>query len=145
MKLVVKSFDELTLIELYEILKVRSQIFIMEQNIHYQDMDDVDYQSMHFFYKENNKVIAYLRAYYVDKKTIKIGRVLTLVHGQGLGKRLVNESVNKIKNMKCEKIYMDAQKHAIGFYEKCGFQVSSGEFLEEGIVHVHMEMQVNQC
>ena len=148
MELIVKTFNELTLIELYEILKVRSQIFIMEQNIHYQDLDDTDYQSMHFFYKDNNKVVAYLRAYYtdVDQRNIKIGRVLTLVHGQGLGKRLVNESIKEImKRMKCEKIYMDAQKYAIGFYEKCGFKVSSDEFLEEGIVHVHMEMKVNKC
>lgn len=146
MKLVVKLFDELTLTELYEILKARSQIFIMEQNIHYLDMDDVDYKSIHFFYKEDHKVIAYLRAYYIDNKTIKIGRVLTLKHGQGLGKRLVEESVEVIKKkVVCEKINMDAQKYAVGFYEKCGFKVCSDEFLEEGIVHVQMEMQVDKC
>ena len=66
MQLIAKKFDELTTKELYEILKARSEIFQMEQNIHYQDMDDIDYQSLHCFFMENNKVIAYLRAFYQE-------------------------------------------------------------------------------
>lgn len=68
MQLVTKTFKELTTTELYEILKSRAEIFIMEQNINYQDMDDIDYESLHCFYTENNKVIAYLRAFYKDNQ-----------------------------------------------------------------------------
>lgn len=145
MKLIVKKFQDLTTIELYEILSARADIFITEQNIHYNDLDRTDYNSYHFFFLENEKVVAYLRAFYVkeNKKSLKIGRVLTRIHGKGLGRKLLNDSLNFIKeNIECQFICMDAQKHAIGFYEKFGFKVTSEEFLEEGIPHVKMELEI---
>lgn len=68
MKLKIKKFNELTTKELYEILKSREEIFIMEQNINYQDLDDIDYKSLHFFFEEDNHIITYLRAFYKDNK-----------------------------------------------------------------------------
>ena len=82
MNLIAKQFNVLTTIEVYEILKARSEIFIMEQNICYQDMDDIDYDSLHCFFVEDNKVIAYLRAFYEKDNIVKLGRVLTLKHGE---------------------------------------------------------------
>ena len=145
MELIVKNFKELNTTELYEILKARSEIFNMEQNIHYQDMDNTDYKSLHCFFMEGNKVIAYLRAYYEknNSDTVRIGRVLTLEQGKGIGKELITKSLIAIKDkMKCKKIIMDAQKHATGFYEKFGFQITSDDFLEEGVVHVVMELEL---
>lgn len=144
MNLISKRFDELSNKEVYEILKSRAEIFIVEQNINCQDMDDVDYDSLHCFFVDNNRVAAYLRAFYQDaeKNIVKIGRVLTLKHGNGIGRDLMEQSIEAIKEkMKSEKIIMDAQKHAIGFYEKLGFKVVSDEFLEEGIVHVIMDLE----
>ena len=63
MNLVSKYFEELTTVELYELLKVRSEIFVVEQNCVYQDLDNKDYQSLHVFYEEDGKVFAYLRAF----------------------------------------------------------------------------------
>ena len=148
MKFISKNFDELTTTELYEILKARAAIFAVEQQIIYQDMDDVDYKSLHCFLWEDNKVAAYLRAYCKDDNTerIQVGRVLTLQHGMGLGKRLLEESIPVIRDgLKCKAICIDAQVHAIGFYEKFGFKVTSGEFLEEGILHAAMELDIEQC
>ena len=143
MNLIAKYFNELTTTELYEILKVRSEIFIMEQNILYQDMDDVDYESLHCFFVEDNKVVAYLRAFYNEDNVVKLGRVLTLKHGNGIGKDLLEQSLIAIKEkMKCKKICMDAQKYAVGFYEKFGFKVTSEDFLEEGVVHNTMELKI---
>lgn len=145
MNLIAKKFDELTTKELYEILKARAEIFIMEQNIHYQDMDNIDYKSLHCFFMEENKVVAYLRAFYKDENrdVVKIGRVLTLKHGNGIGKDLMKQSIEAIKNiMTCKKICMNAQKHAEGFYEKFGFITTSSDFLEEGVVHVAMELNL---
>ncbi len=145
MIVITKKFDELTTTELYEILKARAEIFIMEQNINYQDMDDIDYKSLHCFIRDGNKVTAYLRAFYKseNKSVVKIGRVLTLEHGKGVGRVLLEESIKVIKEqMQCDKIYIEAQKHAVGFYEKFGFVTTSGEFLEEGIIHVAMELTV---
>ena len=143
MNLIVKEFSELTTTELYEILKVRAEIFIMEQNINYQDMDDIVYRSLHFFYKDGDKIVAYLRCFYDGDDNVRIGRVLTMTHGIGLGRKLLEESLPIIvKKMKCIKLSMDAQAYAIGFYEKFGFKVVSDEFLEEGIMHVIMEKDV---
>ena len=143
MNFIAKNFDGLLPIELYEILKARSQIFIVEQNMHCQDIDGIDLQARHFYLEENGKILAYLRAFYYDKTTVRIGRVLSVNHGIGLGKKVMTEAIKDIKqNMKCQKICLDSQKHAIGFYEKLGFKAVSGEFLEEGVIHVKMELEI---
>ena len=99
MKFTVKTFDELTTRELYELLKVRAEIFVVEQNCVYQDLDDIDYRSLHMFYESEGKILAYLRAFEKDSssKTVQIGRVLTLTHGTGLGGKLLKESISCIK------------------------------------------------
>lgn len=114
MKFIAKYFNELTSKELYEILKSRSEIFVIEQHITYQDMDNIDYNSLHCFIMENDRVIAYLRAFYQDNEEIvKVGRVLTIEHGNGIGRKLMEESLKAIKDkMNCKRIVMNAQKHA---------------------------------
>ncbi len=144
MNFVAKNFSELSLTELYEILKARSQIFIVEQNMHCQDMDGVDQKARHFFIEENGKVLAYLRAFYADdsKTVVRIGRVLSITHGIGLGTDIMRKAMADIKEtMNCRKICLDSQKTAIGFYEKLGFQTVSDEFLEEGVIHVAMQLK----
>ena len=91
MKLITKSFTELTTTELYEILKARAKIFVVDQNCIYQDLDDIDYRSLHIFYEDKGKIIAYLRAFEKDSsaKIVQMGRVLTLTHGTGLGGKLL--------------------------------------------------------
>ena len=136
-----KKFEELTNTQVYEILKSRCQIFLMEQDIRCMDMDDVDYKSLHCFLEEDNRICAYLRAFYPyeDQSCVKIGRVLTLEHGKGYGAALMTQSLDIIKKlMPCDVFRVDAQKQAIGYYEKMGFRVVSEEFLEEGIPHVTM-------
>lgn len=143
----IKSFEELTLKELYEILKVRSEIFVVEQNIVYQDCDDIDYRSFHVFYKdEEERVTAYLRLFYKldEPGTVKVGRVLTRTHGHGLGGKILNDGIEfAFKNMDATRLLMDAQEYAIGFYEKYGFRVISDRFIEEDIYHVEMELVRN--
>ena len=135
-----KPFPELTAAELYDILKARSRVFQFEQNIRYLDEDDVDYRCLHCFFEENGQVTAYLRAYIEDEK-IKLGRVLTVTRGKGLGRRLMElGAVSAREHFGNRTIVIDAQKHAEGFYKKLGFVTVSGEFLEEGIVHVKMEL-----
>lgn len=135
-----KLFGELTAAEMYEILKARSRVFQLEQNIRYLDEDDTDYDSLHCFFEENGQVTAYLRAF-PDNGKIRFGRVLTITRGQGYGRLLMARSVEAARERFGEcAIIMDAQKHAEGFYKKLGFTTTSGEFLEEGIVHVEMEL-----
>ena len=141
-----KRFPELTATELYEILKVRSAIFVVEQNCPYQDIDAVDYHSLHLFYEEEGTVLAYLRAYRLSDDTVRIGRVLTLHHGTGLGGKLLKKGLAEVREkMQPRYILIEAQCYAAGFYAREGFRVCSEEFLEDGIPHVRMilEMQVN--
>jgi len=135
-----KLFDELTAAELYEILKARSMVFRLEQNICYLDEDDVDKSSLHCFFEENGRVTAYLRAF-PDNEKIRVGRVLTITRGQGHGRLLMERGVAAARErFGVRAVIMDAQKHAEGFYKKLGFVTTSGEFREEGIVHVEMEL-----
>lgn len=135
-----KRFEELNAAEVYEILKARSQVFLLEQGIICQDTDDVDYKSLHCFCMEGGRICAYLRAFYESGDTVLIGRVLTTVRGTGLGRALMEYSLRAIGGrMPCEKILVHAQKHAAGYYERFGFRAVSGDFLEEGVVHVMME------
>lgn len=145
MNFVAKNFGELSLTELYEILKARSQIFILEQNMHCQDMDGIDFEARHFFLEENSKILAYLRAFYTDdsKSVVKIGRVLSITHGVGLGADIMKRAIADIKkNMKCQILSLNSQKSAIGFYEKLGFKTISDEFLEEGVIHLKMQLEI---
>ena len=138
-----RYFKELNTTELYELLKARSEIFVVEQNCVYQDLDDRDYESLHVFYEEDGKVIAYLRAFRKEEETVQIGRVLTVKHGTGLGGKLLKEGVRQIQmKMNPKRIYIEAQSYAIGYYEREGFRVCSEEFLEEGIPHVQMVLEL---
>lgn len=166
----IKTFDELSAREIYEILKSRAEIFVKDQNITYVDEDNVDYRSLHVFGIENGRVAAYLRAYEDDgavdegcsnggsdncsepagatasagtRYVIKIGRVLSLKHGSGIGTALMKYALREIpKRVPCNQIIMDAQKHAVHFYERLGFSVTSDEYLEEGIIHVDMSIDL---
>ena len=141
MELIFKSkfFDELSTRELYEIVRSRTEIFLLEQRIVCQDFDGVDYDSLHCFLEQDGKVVAYLRAYFTEGKRVKIGRVLSTVHGKGLGTELMRQAISEIVNkMRATEIVLNAQRHAVGFYERLGFTVCSDEFLEEGIPHVAM-------
>ena len=147
MKLAAKYFEELTTTELYEILRVRSEIFVVEQNCIYQDMDGIDYRSLHIFLEEG-KILAYLRAFEKDSETgiVQMGRVLTLAHGTGLGGKLLKEGLSQIKEkMAPSSIYIEAQCYATGFYERESFVISSGEFLEDGIPHVKMILNLKRA
>lgn len=144
MNLIAKKFSDLSAEEVYEIIKSRTEVFLLEQNIICQDLDDMDYVCLHCFFKDGKRVVAYMRAYEGEEaNTVSIGRVLTLEHGRGTGRELIEKSIAKIKEcFNCTKLSLHAQKNAIGFYEKLGFSIVSDEFLEEGVIHVTMEKEV---
>ena len=140
MNFTVKHFDELSARELYEIVRARQEVFLMEQRIICRDFDGVDYDALHCFLWEGGKVVAYMRAF-VSEGEIRLGRFLTLRRGEGLGRRLMELSLPVVRNrLGCEKITIHAQRHAEGFYEKLGFKTVSEIFLEEGIEHITMEL-----
>ena len=142
MNFVSKFFDRLTPAEVYEILKARTKIFIVEQNCPYQDSDGTDYGSLHVFYEQNGEIMAYLRAFEKEKGVVQVGRVLTVGHGKGLGGKLLKAGLEQVKEKYApKKIYLEAQCYATGFYEREGFKICSDVFLEDGIPHVKMELE----
>ena len=143
MKLFFKDFSELNAYEIYEILRARAEIFVSEQKITCPDPDGIDYGAYHCFIMDGERVIACLRAFAVDKDTVKIGRVVTLTHGKGHGGLLMKESIPKIvERFRCKKLIVSAQTQAEGFYKKAGFSTVSDEYIEDGIPHVKMEMEI---
>ena len=142
MELRIRSFAELSNTELYEILKARVDVFVVEQKCPYPEIDDIDYVAEHLFYcADDGKILAYLRAYWLEENIAKLGRVLTVNRGNGLGRAILKEGIRYVREeMKAQKIVIEAQSYALGFYEKEGFEVISEEFLEDGIPHRKMEL-----
>ena len=148
MDIIIKKFDELTLNELYKIMQLRSQVFVVEQNCIYQDLDDIDKISYHLFIKGNNDMIkAYLRIFEKDKDIAQIGRVVTdeKERKKGYATKLMEKGIQLIKNeMKKNKVYLEGQVYCKDLYLKLGFEIISDEFLEDGIPHYKMIKILNQ-
>ena len=146
MDIIIKKFDELTLNELYKIMQLRSQVFVVEQNCIYQDLDDIDKISYHLFIKGNNDMIkAYLRIFEKDKDIAQIGRVVTdeKERKKGYATKLMEKGIQLIKNeMKKDKVYLEGQVYCKDLYLKLGFEIISDEFLEDGIPHIKMELKI---
>ncbi len=143
MEIRAKYFDALTTRELFEILRARSAVFVVEQNCVYQDMDDRDYESLHIFFEEDEKVTAYLRVFQKDADTVQIGRVLTVKRGTGLGGKLLSEGIRQaIDAYHPRRLVLEAQCYAAGFYAREGFRISSEPFMEDGIPHVWMTREL---
>lgn len=142
MELVVKTFDELNTHELYEILRVRAAVFVVEQECVYQDVDGIDLQAVHAFLRDEEGIQAYLRVFEKDAHTAQMGRMLTVERGAGLGGQLLKEGIRIARDvLKKDTLCIEAQCYATGFYEREGFRVISEEFLEDGIPHVKMELE----
>ncbi|WP_242954702.1 GNAT family N-acetyltransferase [Desulfitobacterium chlororespirans] len=145
MELIVKRFEELTAEELYEILKIRVAVFVVEQNCPYQEIDGKDKQSFHIYLKDDCGIQAYLRV--VDKgvsfNEVSIGRVIAVKRRCGIGSRILSEGVKVAKNrLGAAAIKIEAQTYAKEFYEQQGFKQVSEEFLEDGIPHIQMILDV---
>ena len=144
MDLTVKTFAELSARELYEILRTREAVFIVEQNCPYPEADGKDYDAVHLYYAaDSGEVKAYLRLYWKDGEpgTVQIGRVVTSpdVRGTGLGRIIFQDGIRyALEGMGAKRLCLNAQVQALGFYAKEGFTVSSDVFLEDDIPHVEM-------
>ena len=142
MKFYVKRFAHLPVFDLYEILKTRFEIFVIEQECLYPDLDDKDQDAYHVFcLNEQGRVAACLRVFWNDEAAgvAQIGRVVTLEHGKGVGGQLLRCGIRVAEErFHAKKIYLEAQQYAIGYYAREGFRVVSDAFIEDGIPHVKM-------
>lgn len=154
----IKSFQELTVDELYELLRVRSEVFVVEQDCVYQDMDGDDKEAIHVWLTEtvakkdeqngdgtdNEKVVALARVCPagVHLPTISIGRVITTVRGMGYGKQIMLAAIDvAVERFGATSIDIEAQEYAKGFYQGVGFKQTSSTFMLDGIPHIKMRWE----
>ncbi|WP_372369442.1 GNAT family N-acetyltransferase [Candidatus Uabimicrobium sp. HlEnr_7] len=138
-----KRFCDLTLYELYEILKVRQEVFVVEQKCFYLDLDDKDQQSWHLQGFCGDALVCYLRVIVCPDK-IKIGRVLTLpnMRKKGVARSTVDYALQKINDQFSKfAIELAAQVHLQKFYESFGFNAISSPYDEDGIMHIDMRKE----
>ena len=136
-----KRFPELTIDELYGLLRARSEVFVVEQNCVYQDLDGDDQASVHLWLTVGDTIVAICRVCPAGThmKEVSIGRVVTTVRSKGYGKRIMLEGIRAAReHFGAERIDLEAQEYARGFYERVGFRQSSESFMLDGIPHIRM-------
>ena len=139
----IKQFNELSTRELYQILQLRNDVFVVEQNCVYQDADGKDYDAYHLFLEKGNQIISYARLFksgdYFDNASI--GRVV--VHPkfrkQNLGNILMQKAIDFVTVTLQEKnIEISAQTYLLKFYNDLGFVTIGDEYFEDGLPHIQM-------
>jgi len=149
MEILIKSFQELDTEELYTILQLRSEVFVVEQNCVYQDIDGKDKKALHVIGVVDNNIVAYTRCFksgdYFDEASI--GRVVVREdhRGTGLAHQIMESSVSMIINkFNSKTLKVSAQTYLKEFYETHGFFQKGEEYLEDGIPHIAMILEQNQ-
>ncbi len=140
----IKDFDQLSNLELYTILQLRSEVFVVEQNCPYQDLDGKDYESQHLLCRnEQGELVAYLRI--LDKgisykNYVSIGRVVnkSTVRNKGLGKLIMKSALEYCDKNYNSGIKISAQYHLSKFYQSFGFMEIGEVYLEDDIPHIAM-------
>lgn len=145
MELIIKHFNELTTQELFEIYKCRVSVFVVEQNCPYQEVDDADTAAYHLYLKDEEGIQAYARVLPPGTtfKEASIGRVISMKRRRGLGTRIVTEAIKVVKDKyQVNRIKIEAQVYARKLYEDVGFIQTSEPFLEDGIPHIEMTLEI---
>ena len=144
-----KEFQALTVLELYELLQLRQQIFILEQTCLYPDIDGEDFFHHHLLAYSDKKLAGYLRVIppkYHVKNLVAIGRVVvnSAFRGQGIARKMMLQGIDFChKNYPNFNIHVSAQQYLEGFYQSLGFKTCSDMYLEDDIPHVAMEINTN--
>ena len=139
----IKPFSKLSTEELYQILKIRQEVFIVEQTCYYLDADGYDQQAVHIWAEKEGEILAYSRVFEprIKYKEASIGRVLTNPNYRknNLGKILIRFSINTIEaRFRTQSIRISAQDYLLRFYSEFGFQDTGKKYLEDDIPHTEM-------
>ncbi len=143
MNVVIKKFNDLSTLELYEILQLRSEVFVVEQDCVYQDIDGNDQKALHIIGTVENKIIAYTRCFRPGDyfREASIGRVVVKESQRKLkrGNQIIKNSIKAINNhYKTNIIKISAQCYLNKFYTNLQFKPIGEKYLEDGIPHIYM-------
>ena len=145
MELIVKHFSELDANEFLAIAKLRISVFVVEQKCPYQEIDDMDRDAYHLWLKDEDGIEAYARVLPpgATLSTASIGRVIAVKRRCGLGSKIVEAAIRIAQSpFSANKITIEAQVYARSLYEKHGFVQNSEVFLEDGIPHIQMQLDL---
>tara|TARA_Y100000768_G_C23544328_1_gene480737 strand:+ start:130 stop:573 length:444 start_codon:yes stop_codon:yes gene_type:complete len=137
----VKKFNEIDRKTLHNIFLLRSEVFIVEQECAYQDIDGKDLKSIHIIGKKKEEIIAYSRIMRLNNDFCSIGRVLVKkeLRKKGIGIKLMKKSIEEAtKEYYSRKIKISAQGYLKKFYTNLGFKHTGKSYLEDGIPHIEM-------
>jgi ElaA protein len=136
------DLNEIPASDLYQILKLRQDIFIIEQNCNYHDIDNIDTDSEHIYLKEDGEIISYSRIVPAGIKFAcpSIGRIVVkkTYRGNGFGKEIVRRCLKILSQRGVSSVYIEAQSHLESFYESVGFKKISDSYPVDGISHIKM-------
>lgn len=150
MQIQIKTFQQLTNTELFQIYKLRTQVFVVEQNCVYQEVDDADIISRHLQIKNTDgQLVGYLRLIpESDRKSIRIGRVVVNPNfrKQGFGRQLVASGIEAAGqgSPQITTVKIQAQAYLQEFYTSFGFQPVSDVYLDTGIPHIDMVLKLSK-
>ncbi len=145
MELVVKHFSDLSTEELFAIYRLRVAVFVVEQNCPYQEIDEADKAAWHLWLREGADIVAYARVLPpgVTFPTASLGRVIAVQRRCGLGSRILAAALDTAREkFGGAPLTIEAQVYARALYEKAGFRQTSDVFLEDGIPHIQMQIQL---
>lgn len=141
-QVILKDFEDLTKLELYAILALRLQVFCVEQECPYQDIDNQDQRALHVFIQDKNTIKAYARIIKEKNKKYHIGRVVVdeNFRKDGLATLIIEKCINTIKCNENATIVISAQSYLKDFYMKFGFKNTGHYYLEDNIPHEQMQI-----
>ena len=135
----IKTFEQLTTKELFNIYKLRVDTFVVEQQCPYHEIDDIDLESHHIYLQQGKDILADCRLY-KENDACHIGRVIAATKRKGYGTQIMKTAIEfAINNLHADSIIIEAQTYAKNFYEKLGFVQTSEPFDEDGIPHIQMK------
>lgn len=141
--MVLKQFNSLTTLELYQLLHLRNEVFVVEQTCPYQDLDYHDQKALHLLMTQNQTLIGYARIFGPSQyfTNASIGRVIIKAthRNRTLGQQLMQYAITSIKNQfNTSQIEISAQSYLRQFYQNLGFQTIGNPYLEDNIPHIKM-------
>lgn len=144
MKTHIQKFTQLSTGELYKIYKLRVDVFVVEQQCPYHEIDDIDLESYHLYLQDDNsKILSYCRLYQ-QNNTYHIGRVISSTRRKGYGAQIMKTALEFAgQELHADSVIIEAQTYAKNFYEKLGFVQTSEPFDKDGIPHIQMKYIVS--
>ena len=146
----IKTFAQMSAAEMYGVMKLRQDVFIVEQMCPFADLDNKDVHCHHLWAEHEQEIVAYLRLVppsLLDEQAVSLGRVCTAPSARsgGIGRELVLNGLSELKRLypkrRCE---IGAQTYLTSFYQSVGFRVHGEPYLEDGIPHRHMACELTE-